>query len=64
MYPLSRPSCHYCQALVASIEGAAVAAGIPDAFLSVIVLPIAGNAAEHASALIFAMKDRLDVSIG
>jgi Ca2+:H+ antiporter len=49
---------------VNSIEGAAEAAGIPDAFLSVIVLPIAGNAAEHASAILFAFKNRLDISIG
>ena len=28
-------------------------------FISVIVLPIAGNAAEHAGAIIFAMKDKL-----
>lgn len=29
------------------------------AFISVILLPIVGNAAEHASAIMFAMKDKL-----
>ena len=28
-------------------------------FISVILLPIVGNAAEHASAVMFAMKDKL-----
>ena len=32
---------------------------IPIAFISVIVLPIVGNAAEHAGAVMFAMKDKL-----
>ena len=33
-------------------------------FLSAIVLPIVGNAAEHASAVIFAMRGKLDLSLG
>lgn len=33
--------------------------GIPVAFISVILLPIVGNAAEHAGAVMFAMKDKL-----
>lgn len=32
---------------------------IPVAFISVILLPIVGNAAEHAGAIMFAMKDKL-----
>lgn len=32
---------------------------IPVAFISVILLPIVGNAAEHAGAVMFAMKDKL-----
>jgi len=34
------------------------------AFISVILLPIVGNAAEHASAIMFAMKDKLDITLG
>lgn len=50
--------------LVGAIEGASVSLKIPMAFISVILLPIVGNAAEHASAVIFAMKDKLDISLG
>ncbi|KAL6999805.1 Vacuolar cation/proton exchanger 5 [Sarracenia purpurea var. burkii] len=50
--------------LVNAIEGASVALNIPVAFISVILLPIVGNAAEHASAVMFAIKDKLDMSLG
>ncbi|XWS36659.1 hypothetical protein CRYUN_Cryun20dG0104300 [Craigia yunnanensis] len=50
--------------LVDAIEGASTALKIPVAFISVILLPIVGNAAEHGSAVMFAMKDRLDISLG
>jgi Ca2+:H+ antiporter len=38
--------------------------GCPVAFISVIVLPIVGNAAEHASAVMFAMKNKMDIALG
>ncbi|PKA62544.1 Vacuolar cation/proton exchanger 2 [Apostasia shenzhenica] len=50
--------------LVDAIEGASEAWKIPIAFISVILLPIVGNAAEHASAIMFAIKDKLDISLG
>lgn len=50
--------------LVDAIEGASVSSSIPVGFISVIILPIVGNAAEHASAIMFALKDKLDISIG
>ncbi|KAL3721193.1 hypothetical protein ACJRO7_005933 [Eucalyptus globulus] len=50
--------------LVDAIEGASDALNIPVAFISVILLPIVGNAAEHASAIMFAVKDKLDITIG
>jgi len=50
--------------LVDAIEGASASWDISVAFISVIVLPIVGNAAEHASAVIFAMKNKLDISLG
>lgn len=40
-------------------QGASVAMNIPVAFISVILLPIVGNAAEHAGAVMFAVKDKL-----
>ncbi|RZB42898.1 Vacuolar cation/proton exchanger 2 [Glycine soja] len=50
--------------LVGAIEGASMAWEIPVAFISVILLPLVGNATEHASAIMFAMKDKLDISLG
>lgn len=32
---------------------------MPIAFIAVILLPIVGNAAEHAGAIMFAMRDKL-----
>nr|POE60484.1 vacuolar cation/proton exchanger 2 [Quercus suber] len=50
--------------LVHAIEGTSIAWNLPLAFISVILLPIVGNAAEHASAIMFDMKDKLDISLG
>jgi len=50
--------------IVDTIEGAAKSMHIPVAFVSTILLPIVGNAAEHASAVIFAMKNKMELSIG
>lgn len=50
--------------LVDAIEGASNSLYIPLSFISVIILPIVGNAAEHASAIMFALKDKLDLSLG
>lgn len=41
------------------LQGASESLHMPVAFISVILLPIVGNAAEHASAIMFAMKDKL-----
>ena len=50
--------------LVGTLEGASDSWGVSTAFVSAILLPIAGNAAEHTSALIFAYKNRLDLALG
>lgn len=50
--------------LVDAIEGASESLNMSVAFISVILLPIVGNAAEHASAIMFAVKDKLDITIG
>ncbi|XP_031385386.1 vacuolar cation/proton exchanger 3-like isoform X2 [Punica granatum] len=50
--------------LVDAIQGASDSLHIPVAFISVILLPIVGNAAEHASAIMFAVKDKLDITLG
>ncbi|XP_043721809.1 vacuolar cation/proton exchanger 2-like isoform X1 [Telopea speciosissima] len=50
--------------LVDAIQGASDSLNMPVAFISVILLPIVGNAAEHASAIMFAMKNKLDITLG
>jgi hypothetical protein len=52
------------EAMVAAIEGAAASWGVPDIFIGVIVIPIVGNAAEHAAAIIFALKNKMDIALG
>lgn len=51
-------------ALSASIQKAANSANISGVFIAAIVLPIVGNAAEHAGAVMFAMKGKLDLTLG
>uniref|UniRef100_A0A2P2LPM2 Vacuolar cation/proton exchanger n=1 Tax=Rhizophora mucronata TaxID=61149 RepID=A0A2P2LPM2_RHIMU len=50
--------------LVHTIQGASESLNMPLAFISVVLLPIVGNAAEHASAIMFATEDKLDIAIG
>ncbi|KAG1334423.1 putative Vacuolar cation/proton exchanger 3 [Cocos nucifera] len=50
--------------LVNAIEGASESLNLPVAFISVVLLPLVGNAAEHASAIMFAVKDKLDITLG
>ncbi|MFI5315454.1 MAG: calcium/proton exchanger [Myxococcota bacterium] len=49
--------------LVAAIEPTAHALGLTDAFVGVFVVAILGNAAEHATAITAAMKNRMDLSL-
>lgn len=51
-------------AISATIENAADGAGISKIFVASIILPIVGNAAEHAGAIMFAAKNRLDITLG
>jgi len=50
--------------IVAAIDGAAADLKVPVMFIATILLPIVGNAAEHASAIIFAGRDKMDVALG
>ncbi|XP_058783492.1 vacuolar cation/proton exchanger 5-like [Vicia villosa] len=49
--------------LVKTIEGASKEFQMPVSFLSVILLPVVGNAAEHVGSVMFAIKDKLDISL-
>ncbi|KAL6204433.1 PREDICTED: vacuolar cation/proton exchanger 3-like [Fragaria vesca subsp. vesca] len=50
--------------VVGTIEAASNSWGISVTFISIILLPIVGNAAEHAGSIIFALKNKLDISLG
>ncbi|KAJ1385943.1 Sodium/calcium exchanger membrane region [Sesbania bispinosa] len=49
--------------VVGTIEAASDSWGISVSFISIILLPIVGNAAEHAGSIIFAFKNKLDISL-
>jgi Ca2+:H+ antiporter len=49
--------------LVNSLHSAIAALHIPTVFVGLILIPVIGNAAEHASAVFFAIKDKLDVTV-
>ena len=49
--------------LVGAIEPSAQGLGLSDAFVGVFVVAILGNAAEHATAVTAAMKNRMDLSL-
>ncbi|KAK8947685.1 Vacuolar cation/proton exchanger 1a [Platanthera guangdongensis] len=50
--------------VVGTIEAASESWSLSVSFISIIVLPIVGNAAEHAGAIIFALKNKLDITLG
>lgn len=49
--------------LVGQIEAAKHALGVSDLFLGVIIIAIIGNAAEHATALVMARRDRMELAV-
>ena len=50
--------------LVGSVQQAATAFGMTQIFVGVVVVAIVGNAAEHSTAVISALKDRMELSFG
>lgn len=51
------------EVLVHTVEGAAERFGLGEAFVGIILIPILGNVAEHASAIIMAFKGKINISI-
>jgi Ca2+:H+ antiporter len=49
--------------LVGALEPALEDLGLSKFFVGLILVPIIGNAAEHSSALIFALRDKVDVTL-
>lgn len=50
--------------LVGAVEAARGALGFTEVFVGVIVVAIIGNAAEHSSAIMMAMRNKMDLSLG
>jgi Ca2+:H+ antiporter len=50
--------------LVGAVEKASESLGLTEVFVGVIVVAIIGNAAEHSSAVLMALRDKMDLSLG
>lgn len=50
--------------LVGTVEQASTALGLSSLFVGIIVVAVVGNAAEHSTAVLFAMRNRMEVAIG
>lgn len=50
--------------LVGAVEQARESLGLTEVFVGVIVVAIIGNAAEHSSAVLMALRNKMDLSIG
>ena len=50
--------------LVGAVESARGSLGLTEVFVGVIVVAIIGNAAEHSSAILMALRNKMDISIG
>jgi Ca2+:H+ antiporter len=49
--------------LVGSVHEAASAVGVSEVFVGVVVVAVIGNAAEHSTAVLMAMKDKMDLGL-
>ncbi len=52
------------EAMVSGIEAITESGAISEEFVGLILLPIVGNACEHATAVTVAIKDKMDLAIG
>jgi Ca2+:H+ antiporter len=50
--------------LVGAVEATSQALGMNEVFVGVIVVAIIGNAAEHSTAILMAMKNQMDLAVG
>jgi len=50
--------------LVGATQGAVASTGLSEFFVGIILVPIIGNAAEHSSAVMLAVKARMDLALG
>lgn len=50
--------------LVGTIDNVVESTGLSKTFIGLIVIPIVGNAAEHVTSVLVAMKDKMDLALG
>ncbi|EOD14085.1 H+/Ca2+ exchanger [Emiliania huxleyi CCMP1516] len=50
--------------LTGAIEGTTATYGISETFVSFVIIPIVGNAAEHSTAIVMAWKGKMDLAFG
>jgi len=50
--------------LVGTIENVRDSVGLTEVFVGIIVVAIVGNAAEHSTAILMAMKNKMDLTVG
>ena len=50
--------------LTGAIEGTTATFGISETFVSFVIIPIVGNAAEHSTAIVMAWKGKMDLAFG
>jgi Ca2+:H+ antiporter len=50
--------------LVRAVDAAGTALGLGKVFMGVVVVAVVGNAAEHSTAIVVAMKDKMDLALG
>ena len=50
--------------LVGATQETVRSTGLSEFFVGIVLVPIIGNAAEHSSAIVMAMKDRMDLALG
>ncbi|CCF60729.1 hypothetical protein KAFR_0L01210 [Kazachstania africana CBS 2517] len=50
--------------LVGAIDSVVASSGLSKTFIGLIVIPIVGNAAEHVTSVMVAMKNKMDLAIG
>lgn len=50
--------------LVGSIEDVRASFGVTETFVGVIIVAVIGNAAEHSTAVLMALKNKMDLSVG
>lgn len=51
------------ETLVSTVEATVEQFGLPEIFIGIIIIPILGNVAEHASAMIMAVNNKVDISM-